>query len=300
MNAQLKVDLQQLVLFHLALIFLLKVTAFILGYLAVRLGYQLISQGVRGEFKFTHKAVGVRADLANISPGLLFVLLGVFLIGYGVHVKKVADIDGGGERWIAARPSTGNLTATLTADPTTVQKGNSVTLHWSAQNAEDLDLEPGVGKVQAIGSVSVTPQESTTYTLTATGPTGTENSAAYVRVSNPVTPSINPPHNNPPRPNSPDLGQKERGKTGTTRREEPPVVVPQPVRGPAPKEVRAAVTLGDFHRGRGEYNDAITYYQKGLQLEPSNAELRQKLDEATKACKKENAILGESFNCGSN
>jgi len=161
-NAQLKVDLQQLVLFHLALVFLLKVLAFVLGYLAVRLGYQLISQGVKGEFKFTNKAVGVRADLANISPGLLFVLLGVFLIGYGVHVAKVADIDGGGGPWIAERPSTGNLTATLTADPTTVQKGNSVTLHWSAQNAADLDLGERTvsGTLFAGGQAGATPREA--------------------------------------------------------------------------------------------------------------------------------------------
>ena len=57
--------------------------------------------------------------------------------------------------------------------------------------------------------------------------------------------------------------------------------------------------MGDFHLGRGEYEDAIGSYAEGLKLDPSNATLRQKLDAAINACKKENAILGESLNCGS-
>jgi tetratricopeptide (TPR) repeat protein len=56
--------------------------------------------------------------------------------------------------------------------------------------------------------------------------------------------------------------------------------------------------LGDFHLGRGEYDDAIASYEEGLKLDPSNAALRQKLDGAIKACKKENAILNEGLNCG--
>jgi hypothetical protein len=31
---------------------------------------------------------GAKADLASISPGLLFVALGVFLIGYAIYVEK--------------------------------------------------------------------------------------------------------------------------------------------------------------------------------------------------------------------
>lgn len=209
---------------------------------------------------------------------------------------------GGGGIYILSRPSTSPVTATLTADPPSVEKGRSVTLRWSAQHATDLDLEPGIGKVQSEGSVSVTPQESTRYTLTATGPTGTQNSTAYVSVSSAavtppiVPPDINPPEHNPPQQVFPDYTQKER-KTKPTHREEPPPVQPQP--GPDPKAVKSTITLGDFHLGRGEYDDAITSYQRGLQLDPSNSVLRQKLDGAINACKKENAILNEGLSCGS-
>ena len=70
----------------------MKIVCFILGYLTIRLGYKLIASGVKGEFKFSASLGGVKADLASISPGLLFVLLGVFLIGYAIYVKKEVNL----------------------------------------------------------------------------------------------------------------------------------------------------------------------------------------------------------------
>ena len=84
-------------------------------------------------------------------------------------------------------------TVTLTAEPSTVEKGQSVTLSWSSQNATTLDLQPGIGTVQASGSQSVTPQDSTTYTITATGPGGTANATARVTVTIPPPPPPPPP-----------------------------------------------------------------------------------------------------------
>jgi peptidoglycan-associated lipoprotein len=81
----------------------------------------------------------------------------------------------------------------LTAEPSTVEKGQSVTLSWTSQNATDLELDNGVGKVQAQGSTTVTPQDSTTYTLTATGPGGTQTATARVTVTVPPPPPPPPP-----------------------------------------------------------------------------------------------------------
>jgi peptidoglycan-associated lipoprotein len=83
-------------------------------------------------------------------------------------------------------------TVTLTAEPSSIQSGNSATLSWTSQNATDLDLQPGVGKVPAAGSTSVTPQGSTTFTLTATGPGGTETATARVSVYPPPTAAPTP------------------------------------------------------------------------------------------------------------
>lgn len=76
-----------------AMLVAMKIVCFILGYLTVRLGYQLIKQGVKGEFKFSASFGGTKADLASVSPGLLFVLLGVGLVGYAMYVDKTIELE---------------------------------------------------------------------------------------------------------------------------------------------------------------------------------------------------------------
>ena len=84
-------------------------------------------------------------------------------------------------------------TLILTAEPSTIERGQSVTLSWSSENATDLDLQPEVGKVQAKGSQTVTPRDSTTYTLTVTGPGGNNTATARVTVTVPPPPPPPPP-----------------------------------------------------------------------------------------------------------
>ena len=83
---------EQLLLIGSLLVVALKITCFVLGYMIVKLGYRLILSGVRGEFKFSASFGGARADLASVSPGLLFVVLGVGLIGYAISVDKPQEI----------------------------------------------------------------------------------------------------------------------------------------------------------------------------------------------------------------
>ncbi len=90
-------------------------------------------------------------------------------------------------------PATPAPVCTLTAEPTTVDKGQSVTLSWTSQNATGLDLQPGVGSVQAQGSNSVTPQDSTTYTLNVNGAGGSGSCNARVTVTTPPPPPPPPP-----------------------------------------------------------------------------------------------------------
>src|SRR2546426_4015595 len=82
-------------------------------------------------------------------------------------------------------------TASLTANPNTIDKGQSTTLTWETSNATDASIE-GVGAVQPNGSQSVTPAESTTYTLTAKGPGGTQQATARVTVNAPPPPPPQP------------------------------------------------------------------------------------------------------------
>jgi peptidoglycan-associated lipoprotein len=79
-------------------------------------------------------------------------------------------------------PSPAAPTATLAASPEVIQQGQSATLTWQTNNASDITIE-GLGAVSASGSKTVSPGSSTTYTLTAKGPGGSQNASARVTVN---------------------------------------------------------------------------------------------------------------------
>ncbi len=80
-------------------------------------------------------------------------------------------------------------TASLTANPSSIERGQSTTLTWQTQNATDVSIA-GVGTVEASGSRQVTPADSTTYRLTAKGPGGTQEATARVTVTVPPPPVV--------------------------------------------------------------------------------------------------------------
>jgi len=65
-------------------------------------------------------------------------------------------------------------------------------LNWSSTNATDLTLAPGIGRVAPEGSTSVEPQQSTTYSITATGPGGTAEASVRITVTAPPPPAPKP------------------------------------------------------------------------------------------------------------
>ncbi|HKW19360.1 MAG TPA: peptidoglycan-associated lipoprotein Pal [Terriglobales bacterium] len=79
-------------------------------------------------------------------------------------------------------------TASLSASPDTVDKGQSTTLTWQTTNASEVSIDNGVGNVQPNGSQQVSPTESTTYTLTAKGDGGNQTATARVTVNAPPPP----------------------------------------------------------------------------------------------------------------
>ena len=219
-------------------------------------------------------------------------------------VVLLLGIGGGGlyiyERTSSAPPlaPTPVLSATLTADPPSIEKGKSVTLHWSSQNATDLDLQPGVGKVEAEGSKVITPQDSTTYTLKAIGPGGTQTPQAHVNVAAPPVPPPSPPPSKEltSKPARPDRKTKASPKTeapAVARITEPPKPTPPPAQPEvAPQKTKAQLSLATFFLGHGEYDEAIGALQEGLKIDPSNAEMRKKLEETIRACTTERKALG--------
>lgn len=92
------------------------------------------------------------------------------------------------------------VTATLMANPTAIQSGQTSTLTWSTENADSVTLQGA--KVDPSGSQTVSPTQSTDYHLVATGPGGTQDATARVTVTQPPPP---PPQNVPPPPSDDEI-----------------------------------------------------------------------------------------------
>lgn len=84
----------------------------------------------------------------------------------------------------APPPAPPQPTVTLNVYPSDINQGQSAKLTWEAQNATEVSLDP-VGTVEANGSQSVSPSESTTYHIVAKGPGGTSDATARLTVSTP-------------------------------------------------------------------------------------------------------------------
>jgi peptidoglycan-associated lipoprotein len=121
----------------------------------------------------------MKARLPRVA-GMLLLLSSALFLGACGH-KKVAVAQP------VAPPAPAKPTATLSAKPTNVQRGQSVQLTWNTQNATDVSID-AVGSVSVNGSRGVSPTDSTTYTLTAKGPGGTVQATARVTVTIPPVP----------------------------------------------------------------------------------------------------------------
>jgi peptidoglycan-associated lipoprotein len=107
-------------------------------------------------------------------------------------------------------PTTPAARATInsfTAEPSTIERGQSSTLRWSMSNATDMSISQGIGAVQSQGQRQVFPTATTTYTLTANGPGGSDSRSVTVSVGTPPPPP--PPPSTGPRLSSSDILQQQ-------------------------------------------------------------------------------------------
>jgi len=59
------------------------------------------------------------------------------------------------------------IIARFTATPDRITRGSSALLEWNVEGATDISISPEIGTVQRAGTRTVTPNDTTTYTLTA-------------------------------------------------------------------------------------------------------------------------------------
>jgi peptidoglycan-associated lipoprotein len=130
------------------------------------------------------------------------ILMSVFLIAFAGGCKKKAPIATNAPppptptAAPVPPPDTGPIAPVVgqfTAEPSSIERGQSATLRWSVSNATTVSIDPGLGAVQANGSRQVFPSNSTTYRLTASGPAGNASASATVNVITPQAAPAAPP-----------------------------------------------------------------------------------------------------------
>jgi peptidoglycan-associated lipoprotein len=118
----------------------------------------------------------------SVGSVIRFAALALVLAGLGC--KHPAPVRPAAPEATAAPPA--QPTVTLDATPANLQRGQSTTLRWTSTNATTLTLAPGIGPVTTEGSTTVSPTDSVTYTITATGPAGSADASAHVTVNAPA------------------------------------------------------------------------------------------------------------------
>lgn len=85
---------------------------------------------------------------------------------------------------VAKKPEVLNFSA----NPTEIIFGATATLSWMVSEATTITLDQGIGEVQAIGSIVISPTVTTAYTLTATNAVGSVTTSVMISVKPPVPP----------------------------------------------------------------------------------------------------------------
>ena len=121
------------------------------------------------------------------------IILSVFLALFAVGCKKEPPPPPPPPPPPEAAPPPARPTASLTAEPSSIERGKSATLKWSSTNATSASLNQGIGSVRVNGSREVFPTQTTTYTLTVKGQGGEAAATATVTVRVPPPPPPPPP-----------------------------------------------------------------------------------------------------------
>jgi serine/threonine protein kinase len=81
-----------------------------------------------------------------------------------------------------AKPTPPPAVASFIAEPATINQGESAKLRWSTSNTTYVQVEPGLSRGRSAGEHTVTPAQTTTYTLVARGLGGRQTQQVTVTV----------------------------------------------------------------------------------------------------------------------
>lgn len=156
-------------------------------------GYKNVGRGLLRRMRgmpYGHEIPKVRRDLPREVLGEMFVTHTDQNSSTAVVTLSLREMHAGD--FVELQPPAPPR-AELTASPASIPRGASATLNWKAQAAQEVALTPGVGAVDARGSLEVKPTRTTTYSLSARGPGGFAEATATVTVVQPQVERPAPP-----------------------------------------------------------------------------------------------------------
>ncbi|ABW66962.1 RHS repeat-associated core domain-containing protein [Desulfosudis oleivorans] len=176
--------------------------------------YQIMADGPGGKryayafVRYAYPSVDMTANPQTIGPGETSILtwtatnavtctiepdIGDVPVNGSISVSpverttyEIAATGPGGTAYDYSTVSIYAPTIEIHADPDVIEYGQSSTLTWTSSHADTCTIEPGIGEVPPNGSISVIPEETTTYTVTAVGLGGTSTESVTVTILAPT------------------------------------------------------------------------------------------------------------------
>lgn len=133
-----------------------------------------------------------RFPVSRLTSYFLTALLAIVAVGCGGKKVPIPPPPAPASNSGNVNPTTPNsvkpVVAEFVAEPSSVERGQSAQLRWNVTGSDDVAINNGIGTVPASGTRRITPNETTTYTLTATGPGGTTTATTTVSIVAPAAP----------------------------------------------------------------------------------------------------------------
>ena len=150
--------------------------------------------------RFRIHGSGFRVQGSVLGSGSLALLLSVTLFGQTPAAQQTpaASEPPPAGRGRSAYQDAARLPARIIAfqaEPSTIQRGQTVTLSWATENPGTVTIEPTIGRVTPRGRRTVSPAATMTYTLTVTGVGGPLTRSVTITV--PGTVPVAPPTSEP-------------------------------------------------------------------------------------------------------
>lgn len=108
-----------------------------------------------------------------------------------VYTLTASNLAGTTSKSIIVNVNPAPIVINFDVNPAVINSGASAALIWSVSNANSVSIDQGIGSVSLNGNKLVSPTDTTTYTLTASGPAGTVTKSTVLTVNAPIVAVFN-------------------------------------------------------------------------------------------------------------